>query len=104
LAITPLMIRERHATYGSKSQANHAMRVLSAVFNHYIDLNELDKANPVQKALSGKGKASRWHKQKRRKTFVKPGQMTAWFVQTTDQILFICGATSVQHCWPNRAF
>ncbi len=79
LSITPLMIRERHMSYGSKSQANHAMRVLSAVLNHHIDLNDLDKANPVQKALRGKGKASRWHKLKRRKTYVEKDQMKTWF-------------------------
>jgi len=73
------MIRERHMDYGSKSQSNHAMRVLSAVFNHHIDMNDIDRANPVQKALGGKGKASRWHKLKRRKTWIEPGQMTAWF-------------------------
>ncbi len=78
LDISALMIRERHASYPSKSQANHAMRALRALFNHFIDTRELDKSNPVSKIM-GRGKNSRWHKIKRKRTWVEPSQFKAWF-------------------------
>ena len=70
--ITTKDIMAYHRAYSSKARANHAMRALRALFNWYHDSNDIDRVNPVSKALSPskRGQRSRWHKVGRRKTWV----------------------------------
>ncbi len=85
-AITKDMVQLRHAALGkrSKARANNAMRVLRAVFNHAISQYEdnyghqVVLSNPVDRLSQTRA----WYKVDRRKTLIKPDELSDWFAAT----------------------
>lgn len=81
--ITTDIIAERHSELGqkSKARANNAMRVLRAIFNYastqYRNAKKqsLFPENPVKQLTQTRS----WFRVKRRKTYIKPYQLGAWF-------------------------
>src|SRR5690606_19721634 len=80
-SITPEMVARRHAELArhSGSQANYAMRVLSAVYNHarakYRTGPVLLTENPVRILSDTKA----WVRVSRRTTALRPHELAAWF-------------------------
>lgn len=82
--ITQQMIAKRHAEFGhnhSKAGANHAMRVLRAVFNFAMheyqndDGKPIVTVNPVIYLSHIRG----WFRIERRQTVIKTHQLNAWY-------------------------
>lgn len=77
------MVARRYQSRGqeSKARANASMRVLRALFNFAVanydgaDGQPIIQANPVKLMLASHS----WYKVKRRKTYIKPHQLPAWF-------------------------
>lgn len=82
-SITRTMIEDLHRKRSkeSKSRANHAFRVLRAVFNHAIetlvdeDDNPIISSNPVRRLSAVKA----WNPNTRKQNYIKPHQLPAWF-------------------------
>lgn len=81
--ITKDMVESRHSEIGKETpvMANHTMRVLKLIFNHAIAKYEDDSgksvltANPVDRLT----KARAWYKVERRRTFLAPHELAAWY-------------------------
>jgi integrase len=76
--ITKDMIGARHVYIAENHGpvvANKTMRILRALFNHCHATFEICPANPVQYLTHVKG----WYKQKRRRTYIKPQDLKAWW-------------------------
>lgn len=81
-SITPAMVVAKHAEVGikSKAQADGVFRVVRALFNFAIDIQEEDEKeiitrNPVRRLSTLKA----WYKVPRKQTFVKPTQLHTLF-------------------------
>lgn len=81
-SITPAMVVTKHAEVGikSKAQADGVFRVVRALFNFAIDIQEEDEKeiitrNPVRRLSTLKA----WYKVPRKQTFVKPTQLHTFF-------------------------
>lgn len=81
-SITKDMIEKRHRALGeaSQAQANYTMRTLRALINFAIEKYEVNgepimAVNPVTRL----SRAKAWYEDKRRKTYVAPDQLKAWF-------------------------
>lgn len=82
-SITRTMVEELHRKRSkvSESRANHAMRVLRAVFNHAIetiideDEQPVFHSNPVKRLSAVKA----WNPNTRKQNYVKEHQLPAWF-------------------------
>jgi integrase len=81
-----VLIHHKKLGEKSKARANLAMRLLRTLFNYaaakYDDMagDPIIKYNPV-KVLS---QTKAWFPVKRRRTFIKPGDMPAWFAAVLD--------------------
>ena len=77
--ITVNDVRAFHQRHDSLAVANRAMRVLRALFNWYHDTQEIERINPVSRALSPmrRGERNRWHQISRRKTWIE--SLDTWF-------------------------
>lgn len=76
--ITKDMIGARHvriAENHGKVTANKTMRIVRALFNHCHATYDICPANPVKYLTYTKG----WYKQKRRRTYIKPQDLKAWW-------------------------
>lgn len=72
------MILARHAEIGSRKGhcvANGVMRVLRALYNHAYATFDLCPINPV----SYLSKMKAWYPEKRRRTYIKPHDLKAWW-------------------------
>lgn len=81
--ITPELTIAKHALIGkkSKAQANHAFRIIRAVYNHAMALHDdLFPKNPI-KILS---RMSAWYKVPRKKSYLKPSQLKLFFKALQD--------------------
>lgn len=81
--VTPTMAIAKHAEIGkkSKAQANHVFRVIRAIYNHAMALqDDMFPKNPV-KMLS---RMSAWYKVPRKKTYLKPSQLKLFFKALQD--------------------
>lgn len=77
-SITPDMVLTRHAEIGlkSKAEADGTFRIVRALYNFALDIygDEITR-NPVRRLSSVKA----WYKVSRKKTFIKPTQLPAFF-------------------------
>jgi integrase len=76
--ITKEMVAARHLKIGEEHgpvSANKAMRVLRALFNHCQATFDICPVNPVSYLTHAKG----WYKEKRRRTYIKPQDLKAWW-------------------------
>lgn len=82
-AITKDMVEQRHRERGkvSPAGADAAARVLRAVFNDAADRFTDEDGNPVAPVnpVGRLSSARSWHKPARRKTWIKPHQLAAWW-------------------------
>ncbi len=83
------MVELRHSELGktSKARANNAMRVLRAIFNHAKAKYEDSKGNPVIafNPVDRLGQIRAWYKIERKRTLIKPHQLSDWY-QATMQL------------------
>lgn len=83
------MVELRHSDLGktSKARANNAMRVLRAIFNHAKAKYEDSKGNPVItfNPVDRLGQIRAWYKIERKRTLIKPHQLSDWY-QATMQL------------------
>lgn len=88
--ITERMVQDRHAKRSkvSKARANHAMRVLRALFNHLSAKYKDEGGNPVvsHNPVKTLSELRQWNRIKRRKTLIEPQDLPKWFkaVQTLE--------------------
>jgi integrase len=76
--ITKEMVAARHLKIGEEHGpvcANKAMRVLRALFNHCQATFDICPVNPVSYLTHAKA----WFKEKRRRTYIKPSDLKAWW-------------------------
>lgn len=76
--ITKDMISVRHAEIAEKAgpvTANKVMRVLRALYNHADATFDICPINPVMYLTKAKG----WYKETRRRTYIKPHELKAWW-------------------------
>jgi integrase len=76
-SITPDQVMAKHIKIGekSKAEADGTFRIVRALFNFAMDIYEEIIRNPVRRLSSVKA----WYKVPRKKTFIKPSQLPAFF-------------------------
>lgn len=82
--ITQQMVAKRHAEFGhahSKAGANHAMRVLRAVFNFAMHEYQTDEGKPIiiVNPVAYLSHIRGWFRIERRQTVIKPHQLRDWY-------------------------
>lgn len=86
LDISKDMVEQRHRDLGEKShaRANNSLRVLRALFNHAKAKYEDTKGNPVIifNPVDRISETRAWYKIERRKTLIKPHQLSDWYKAT----------------------
>lgn len=106
-AITKDMIEERHRSIPAKAMGNSVFRTLRALL-HYAAAKYEDEHgrpilshNPVRRLAEIRG----WHRDRRRKTYIKPNQMAAWFKsvlalddRTTRDLMITLLLTGMRKC------
>ncbi|MCH2158389.1 MAG: tyrosine-type recombinase/integrase [Oleiphilaceae bacterium] len=86
VSITKNMIEKRHSELGAKGEANAngAMRVLRAIFNHAINKYEdsnghpIIQINPVERLSHNRA----WYQTKRRQSIIRPHELSDWYEAT----------------------
>ncbi|KZY67174.1 integrase [Oleiphilus sp. HI0071] len=86
VSISKNMVEKRHSELGAKGEANAngAMRVLRAIFNHAINKYEdsngqpIIQINPVARLSHNRA----WYPTKRRQTIIRPHELNAWYKAT----------------------
>lgn len=76
--ITKDMVSSRHAVIADRAgptTANKVMRILRALFNHTNATYDICPVNPVMYLTKAKG----WYKETRRRTYIKPHELKAWW-------------------------
>lgn len=83
VAITEAMVARRHAERGkdSPSRANHAMRLLRAIFNFAIGRYRDAEGKPIilENPVKRLSRERSWFRVDRRRTIIKPYQFAPWF-------------------------
>jgi len=103
--ITPVMCEQRHraltaSKYSSGARANLTMRYLRAILNHAsvkhsaLDGTPLLAVNPVARL----GAIKQWNRVQRRRTFVKPHMIAAWFKVVTEGLADLSMGTEMRDC------
>lgn len=107
------MVELRHSELGktSKARANNAMRVLRAIFNHAKAKYEDSKGNPVIafNPVDRLGQIRAWYKIERKRTLIKPHQLSDWYratmqlnLQTTRDYLHLVLLTGLRRSEASR--
>lgn len=86
ISITKNMIEKRHSDLGERggANANGAMRVLRAIFNHAINKyedssgNQIIQVNPVARLSHNRA----WYPTKRRQSIIRPHELSDWYGAT----------------------